>query len=97
MNKQEAKRYAHKLVANAIGNELHDQLGFKLSPDAPKILAALSAMQETHTRFGPRTGDRPPREKENRGEPLPFGDDDEPAVLGGGVITTIPPTPEREP
>jgi hypothetical protein len=74
MNKQEARRYAHKLAADAITEHITAMPG---SPDAPKILRALSEIVESHIRFGPRTSDRKPREAPQKiytGEALPFAD-----------------------
>lgn len=67
MNKQEATRYAHKLAADAISD-----IEVAAGPHRAKILKALANMAETHARFGPRTGDKPPAQPEYKGEVLPW-------------------------
>lgn len=71
MNKQEAKRYAHKLVADAAMSIVRQGV-LPHSADAPKVIRALGHIQETHARLGPRTGDKAPRQPEYKGEKFSF-------------------------
>lgn len=57
MNKNETRRYAHKLAADAVESFVWDST----SPDAPRIISALHGIIEQHRRFGPKSSDRPPR------------------------------------
>lgn len=71
MNRQEAKRYAHKLAGDAIMS-----IQVPKGPDRDNIVRALGHMAETHRRNGPRTGDRAPRATVYTGEKLTFDPDD---------------------
>jgi hypothetical protein len=61
MNKQEAKRYAHKIAADAIDRELDVWLAVADTSDGQQVLAALRAVVEQHRRFGPKSTDHVPQ------------------------------------
>ena len=72
MNKQEATRYAHKIVADTVRRVIIEIAASDRSPDAPHIIRALGHIQESHARTGPRADDRPPRQPEYTGEKFSF-------------------------
>lgn len=72
MTKAEAKRHAHKLIADVINNMTRPTQHTMHVNDAVKVNAALDEMRETHQRFGPRTTDKPPRPPIYKGEKLAF-------------------------
>jgi hypothetical protein len=75
MNLHEAKRYAHKLIAEVIENMPLEKMH---GDDAGKVMRALNHIRETHARMGPRTGDKPPRKPEYKGEKLSFDEPSDP-------------------
>lgn len=68
MNQDEATRYAHRLVADALARSVIDIAG----PDGPKIARAVVRIVEQHRRFGPKSTDRAPRADAYQGERLPL-------------------------
>jgi len=72
MNKQEAKRYAHKIVADTISTQAYREIEGVNLVDRAKIAKALDHIRETHERTGPRTGDKAPRGFEYTGEKFDF-------------------------
>jgi hypothetical protein len=62
VNAQEARRFAHRLVAEVIGATDFNTTAIAVtSPDWPRVEIALSAIREQHHRFGPKSTDRAPR------------------------------------
>lgn len=68
MNAHEARRFAHRFIADTVRNELMSSTASDYawieSKDRAKIIAALDALIEQHERFGPKSTDRAPREAE---------------------------------
>lgn len=58
MTRDEARRYAHRLAAEAIQRLTTQGYGV----DGPPIMSALAALAEQHLRYGPKSTDRPPNQ-----------------------------------
>lgn len=76
MTKSEAKRFAHRLVADMVDDYVTHILQrppeLVQSPDWPRIEDALHLIQEQHARYGPKILDKEPRPPRYLGEPLPY-------------------------
>ncbi len=70
MNGQEAKRYAHFLVADALARTNFNATVPARSPDWPRVASALEQIGEQHRRFGPKFADRKPRDPDAHATPL---------------------------
>jgi hypothetical protein len=72
MNRQEARRYAHKLAADGLDYTLASLSlgGYEHTSDGLEIVQALRALTEQHRRYGPKTTDRPPRLRVRAETPL---------------------------
>ena len=61
MNRLEAKRYAHQVVAGLVRQHLEAAADLLGGEDGGAIRAALAALAEQHARYGPKTTDPAPR------------------------------------
>ncbi len=72
MTRAEAKRFAHREVANLLLNhfglvtraDVRPMIGrglFDIEPDGPLLRAAIEAIAEQHLRYGPKSTDQEPR------------------------------------
>ena len=93
MTRAEAKRFAHKLVADVMQNEAGTTSAsdwpWLAGQDALEILSAVRAIVEHHQRYGPKSTDRAPREPEADPHPMLPGITEQ--IAEHGIFADAPP------